>query len=140
MLMYFTKEELELMRQMEISVPTPTVYKLVKGMTQCKLCKISTTQFIRMAKHGDDTWVKESEVDSRGITILDTPETSGKVETFITSISTCWACKETLLKKEKAELVQMLIDLNSFAQPKETRKKYLISKKEKKGEEDEKES
>jgi hypothetical protein len=126
--MHFTKEELEMMKQMGIPVPASTTYKTVRATTKCKLCNTITVQFIRMAKCKDGIWIKDSEIEGIKVPFI---------EELQTSISTCWACKETLLKKEKADLVQMLIDLNSFAQPKETRKKYVASKKVKKGEEDE---
>jgi uncharacterized protein with PIN domain len=87
-----------------------------------------------MAKRFDGAWIKDSEIDPRGITVLDTLD---EMETFTTSVSTCWACVKTLMQKEKEELIQMLINFHSFAQPKEVIKKRTIHKKKEKGGEDE---
>lgn len=125
--MEFTKEELKMMRQLGIPVPAPAVYKIVRAETKCKLCQSVTVQFIRMIKQGEETWLKERELKESEVIAFQ--------DTLFASVGTCWQCVETLLKKEKEELVRMLIALNSFTQPKEVLKQATGRRK--KGDKDE---
>lgn len=105
--MEFTEEELKLMKKLGITSSAPTIFKIIKAETHCKLCKTSTTQFIKMNKLVDGTWVQESEISSN----KDIPD---NLEAFKTSVAVCWSCEKTLMQVDKLELVRMLINFYSI--------------------------
>jgi len=129
----FTTEELELIKALGIPLPKPTVYKILKVNQVCQLCKTVVTQYFKMVQQDKTSWVKDSVIKP---TEVDIPKT---VETYNTSLSTCKLCRTVLMKKEKIELIEILIyNANSFPVSKHgTLPKYEWKKKIRKGEEDE---
>jgi len=110
--MDFSPEELTLMQTLGISVPKllipkPVVYKTIKAITTCKLCKTVTVQYFLMAKHAG-VWLKESELDP------EKDELPKPIGISNTTISVCYACTDVLTKKSKLDLVNMLLDFCSF--------------------------
>jgi L-lactate utilization protein LutC len=81
-------------------------YKVIRGTTTCKLCGTVTTQFIRMMKLEDNTWVKKEELVEEIAKNL-----NEQVDNYEGTVRFCWACREVLGEKEKDELVQMIINL-----------------------------
>lgn len=101
--MEFSSEELALIEQLGITIPKPPAVKFIKSNIICRLCKTTTTQYFRMIEQEKGTWVKDCKVDPAQV------EISKAVEVLNLNLSTCKMCKETLMKKEKAELVAILM-------------------------------
>ena len=120
----FNTEEIALMLRLGISVPRPQASKVIKVNITCKLCKTTTSQFFQMVQQPNGAWVKNKEIS---------PVTD-KVETSNIFVSICSNCRETLMQKEKSELVNMLLDFYSFNAPNASRnevqnKDYKIRRK-----------
>jgi site-specific recombinase XerD len=81
-------------------------HKLIKGIAKCKLCKTTTIQLIKMVKVGDGAWIKEEEVP-----LSSESDNTLPYEEYTTEVRLCWACKDELMKKEKEELVELIINL-----------------------------
>ena len=100
-------EELGIVKKEKVAKPEKQrQYKVIRGTTLCKLCGTKTTQFIRMMKLEDNTWVKQEELLEDIAKSLEE-----KVEDYEGTVRFCWACREVLGEKEKDELVQMIINL-----------------------------
>ena len=83
-----------------------TEYKIIKGVSKCKLCKTVTTQVIKMMKVGEGTWVKQAEIP-----VSEETEESLTCEEYETEVRLCWACRDKLMEKSKGELVDLVIKL-----------------------------
>ena len=80
-------------------------FKIIKARTKCKLCGSCSLQIIQMVKV-DDCWVKNRELPlSSGC------EQNYSYEEYQTEVRRCWKCEEVLLRKDKTEFVQMIINL-----------------------------
>ena len=83
-----------------------TEFKIIKGITKCKLCETVTTQVIKMMKIGEGAWVKQAEIP-----INEEIEETLSYEEYETEVRLCWACRDVLMEKEKEELVDLVIKL-----------------------------
>ena len=83
-----------------------TEYKIIKGTTKCKLCETVTVQVIKMMKVGEGAWVKQAEIP-----IEQEIEETLSYEEYETEVRLCWACRDVLMRKEKEELVDLVIKL-----------------------------
>lgn len=83
-----------------------TEYKIIKGVVKCKLCGTVTTQVIRMGRIGEGTWVKKEEIP-----VSEEIKDTIPYEEYETEVRLCWACRDKLMEKEKADLVEMVINL-----------------------------
>ena len=88
------------------SADIPVEFKIIKGITKCKLCKTVTTQVIKMMKIGEGTWVKQAEIP-----VNEEFEETLSYEEYKTEVRLCWACRDVLMEKEKEELVDLVIKL-----------------------------
>ena len=88
------------------SADIPVEFKIIKGITKCKLCETVTTQVIKMMKIGEGTWVKQAEIP-----VNEEFEETLPYEEYETEVRLCWACRDVLMEKEKEELVDLVIKL-----------------------------
>ena len=88
------------------SADIPVEFKIIKGITKCKLCETVTTQVIKMMKIGEGTWVKQAEIP-----VNEEFEETLPYEEYETEVRLCWACRDVLMEKEKEELVDLIIKL-----------------------------
>jgi hypothetical protein len=88
------------------NVEVVTEYKIIKGVSKCKLCKTVTTQVIKMMKVGEGTWVKQAEIP-----VSEETEEALTYEEYETEVRLCWACRDKLMEKSKEELVDLVIKL-----------------------------
>ena len=83
-----------------------TEYKIIKGVSKCKLCETVTTQVIKMMRINEGTWVKQAEIPIDEVT-----DEAVTYEEYETEVRLCWACKDKLMEKTKEELVELVIKL-----------------------------
>ena len=103
----FSSEELALIERLGIKVPKPTERKVIKVQTICTLCRTITPQYFKMIRQEEDNaWVKEGEVYPT--------EIPKGIEIQNVQVSTCGACKEILMAKDKQALVHMLITSRTY--------------------------
>lgn len=81
-------------------------YKIIKGTAKCKLCETVTVQVIKMMKIRDGTWIKKEEIP-----VSQEIEETLPYEEYNTEVRFCWACRDKLTRKEKSELVEIIINL-----------------------------
>jgi len=120
----FNTDEITLMLKFGITVPRPQASKVIRVNLTCKLCQTVITQFFQMIQQPNGAWIKNKEIS---------PVTD-KVEVSNILVSICSNCKEVLMQKEKAELIEMLLDFYSFNAPNASRnevqnKDYKIRRK-----------
>lgn len=108
----FSQEELELIKDLGLKIPKAknnsiivVKYKIIKVTTTCKLCKTVTIQYFKLTSKAEFIWVAACELSEEEANIEEITETS-KVQ-----ITTCWNCRNTLMNKEKEDLVDLIIDL-----------------------------
>jgi len=107
----FNTDEITLMLKFGITVPRPQASKVIRVNITCKLCQTITTQFFQMAQQSNGAWIKNKEISP----VADNTEVSNIL------VSICSNCKEVLMRKEKAELIEMLLDFYSFNAPNTSR-------------------
>ena len=83
-----------------------TEYKIIKGVSKCKLCETLTTQVIKMMRISEGTWVKQAEIPIDEVT-----DEAVTYEEYETEVRLCWACRDKLREKAKEELVELVIKL-----------------------------
>jgi hypothetical protein len=98
-------EVLGLVKPKKAQEKKPTEFKIIHGISTCKLCKTKTTQLIKMAKE-KDCWVKQEEVP-----LLEESDKNLPYEEYETEVRLCWNCKNVFMEKSKEELVEIIINL-----------------------------
>lgn len=96
---------LGLMKPKKEKQEIPKEFKIIQGISTCKLCKTKTTQLIKMAKE-KDCWVKQEEVP-----LLEESDKNLPYEEYETEVRLCWNCKNVFMEKSKEELVEIIINL-----------------------------
>ena len=96
---------LGLMKPKKEKQEIPKEFKIIQGISTCKLCKTKTTQLIKMAKE-KDCWVKQEEVP-----LLEESDKNLPYEKYETEVRLCWNCKNVFMEKSKEELVEIIINL-----------------------------
>jgi hypothetical protein len=110
--MNITSEESALLELLGVKIKVKEVkehiksFKLIRGVTKCKLCGTVSIQLIQMVSTPDGAWIKEKE-----LSVNDTKDISVACEEYETEIRTCKFCKYTLSFKEKGELIDLIISL-----------------------------
>jgi hypothetical protein len=99
---------LESLGLIKVKKPTNTVIenKVIKGIVKCKLCGTITVQLIKMMRVDGGAWIKQEEIPVSGFI-----EESLSYEEYNTEVRLCWACRDELMKKDKQELVETIINL-----------------------------
>ena len=98
-------EALGILKPLKEKKESPKEFKIINGISHCKLCKTRTTQIIKMMKVGD-CWVKQEELKTLGDEYKDLP-----FEEYETEVRMCWNCKNVFMEKSKEELVEIIINL-----------------------------
>jgi hypothetical protein len=102
--------------------PMPGQYKVIKGTAVCQLCKTVTVQLIKLSKYSNGVWMKErdfaeeEEID---------PEKLEKAQEIKAKVQTCWACIDTLLKRDKIDLVNIIINSRTVITTRQEIWKYI---------------
>jgi len=111
--MEFSIEELAMIKKLGLTIPKakpttePPQYKTIEGQCICTLCKTIHVQYFKMIKQPDErAWVKVEEIKF-------TEKPKG-IEVSKSYMSVCDACFKVLMKKDKKELINMLLNLRSF--------------------------
>ena len=108
----FTEEEIEQLKILSATLgfslkekvqPEPIETKIIKGVVKCNLCKTITVQYIQLVKVSGGTWKREKDVEvPEGIIFTEST-------THESSVRCCWNCRNTLLQRDKEELVNLII-------------------------------
>ena len=80
--------------------------KVIKGVIKCKLCGTITIQLIKMMRVDGGAWIKQEEIP-----VSATADETSIYEEYNTEVRLCWACRDELMKKDKHELVETIINL-----------------------------
>lgn len=85
----------------------PNEVRAIRGVVTCDLCKTVTTQYVRMEKFSDGIWRSGADYSCEELEKL---KTDG-LEVCQAKVKSCWACEDVLMKRDKIELVRMVVAL-----------------------------
>ena len=91
--------------------PLPNMFKVVKGVVTCALCKTLTIQWMKVSKYSNGVWMKERDFEEAEL--ADMPDKVAAAQEITAKVQACWACKAVFMTKEKEELVDMIIKLHA---------------------------
>uniref|UniRef100_A0A6H1ZRG9 Uncharacterized protein n=1 Tax=viral metagenome TaxID=1070528 RepID=A0A6H1ZRG9_9ZZZZ len=106
-----------------VAQPIPGVFKIVKGVVNCTLCKTITLQWMKVSKYSDGMWKKEKDLEEFELAALQ--EHVLKAQEISAKVRICWNCKDTLMLKEKEELVNIIVSLHNPIVTKQEIWKYI---------------
>lgn len=130
-----TPEEKEMYRKLakkfglkvaKVIEPIPGKVKAIRGESYCSLCEQTTVQFVRMLKYTDGVWKYDKHITKEEAKEI------GKLGTTKDQVSCCENCIDFLMKKDKMELVKMIMQSRSPALLNKAMKKVLKGMREEK--------